>query len=400
MFQGLSNATYRLIARAVAQAFGSFECVRTVFLRRSVAMGDVAFGRSDIDFTIVLEQPLASEADAETIVALNRGRRVLKGLVPIVGECEVGTADELLRSYRGDPYRASIERRTAITLYGERLEIPQLPVTTTDALPWLVFWFGHYMPVALRRGNHRNLRKFAIEMWNAAQTATGAIEEPYSSRAAALAAWRQADGGSVVDNLGESVEETFLVCCRLVGSVYRSLPPERQTVNSSFSGRLKIPGRLLIPESGPPPTREERLKGGFLGTPRILDLYVSHVDPNLYDELPVEVRNLGICRPGREEYLRFCRSRACDPRLLRLPGFIADRESAAYSIGLIEAGHEIARRLRAGEKVSKVSSRRNDLRKQPPSIQKYYRSHYPQLYTLAAEAWQDLDSMENAARRP
>lgn len=124
-----------------------------------------------------------------------------------------------------------------------------------------------YLPRALRRRSCRNLRKFAIEIWNAAQMAIGAIDQPYPSRRAALVAWRRSGGAKVVDRLGESVEETFLLCCRLVEDVYRRLSPERPAAEMAPSGA-------------------DWLQGVLLGTPAVLDLYVSHVDPTFYEELP------------------------------------------------------------------------------------------------------------------
>ena len=53
MWQEFSNGVYRAIARVAGAALGSFEFVESVFVRRSVATGEVSLGRSDIDLTIV-----------------------------------------------------------------------------------------------------------------------------------------------------------------------------------------------------------------------------------------------------------------------------------------------------------------------------------------------------------
>jgi len=54
LFERLGNATYRAIAKSVASVLGTLDFVQCVFLRRSLAAGEISFGRSDIDLTIVL----------------------------------------------------------------------------------------------------------------------------------------------------------------------------------------------------------------------------------------------------------------------------------------------------------------------------------------------------------
>src|SRR3990170_2820050 len=98
-FQELGNTVYRAIAKLTASALGSCDIVQSVFLRRSVAAGEVSFGRSDIDLTVVIRSPLSTPEEAETILALNQRCRLIRALVPVLGEVEVGTLEELDRSY-------------------------------------------------------------------------------------------------------------------------------------------------------------------------------------------------------------------------------------------------------------------------------------------------------------
>jgi len=387
----LANGAYRFASRAIASVFGSFDFVEGVYLRRTAATGEVAFGRSDIDLTIILASPMAANGGPDRLMHLVRCCQMLRMLVPRLGECEVGTAAELIRSYRADPYRASLDRRTAVTLYGKPLEIPHLPVTAADALTWLVIWFAHYVPLAMQRGSRRNMRKFVLEMWSAARTATGDIKEPYPSRRIAESAWRALAGDAFPLSDADSVETLFQTGCRIVSEVHQCKYQPVEKIESPEIHDQDGRKWVLVPATMETPPPEVRRPTAFAGTPEALDLLIRHVNPRMYRHLPDSVKRLGVGEPGYKEWLDFCRRMACDPRLLRRPAFISSRKSSYYAFELIKPGRQGARQLREGHVPAWTGKPDEKLRAEPPSYGAYYRRLFPPLYEEILEAWSDLD---------
>ena len=396
----LGLGAYRGVGRAVCQALGAFDFVETVFLRRTAATGEVSFGRSDIDLTIVVSAPLVGEADSRRMLRLARCYQALRTLAPVVGECETGTREELLRSYRADPYRASIDRRTALTVYGERLRIPEIPIRPQDALTWLMIWLPHYLPWAMRLRSVRNMRKFALEMWNAARTATGDIPEPYPTRTLAEAAWRRQAGAAFPLRDGAGVDELAAVCGDIVDEVHRRLCPPLAAVNSVRFHRVGSSEWVLLPPGTPPPPVEAGIQRAFFGSPAALDLLIQHVNPRMFQQLPEPLLELGIRRPGRGEWLDFCRRFAADPRLLRRPAFVTGRAGAYYAPELIRPGARIARMLRDGAEPVWTTQRDERLRAQPPSLRECYLELLPELHAEIEQAWRDLDDCRESRAHP
>ena len=178
----LSNGAYRLLARGAASVLASSNIVRSVYARRSVAAGEVCFGRSDIDLGIVIREAEPPWHENEQLLALARLYRRLKMAIPVVGECTVHDPESLRHSSRIDAYRASIDRRAALLLHGPPLEVPVAAVPERECARRLIFWVEKYLPAAIRQRNSRNLRKLALEMWNAWACASGLISEPFLTR--------------------------------------------------------------------------------------------------------------------------------------------------------------------------------------------------------------------------
>ena len=106
------------------------------------------------------------------------------------------------------------------------------------------------------------------------------------------------------------------------------------------------------------------------------------------------MRSLGIPQPGYAEWLAYCRRIACDPRLLRRPGFVTDIQSAYYAPERILPGREAARALSDGRIPVWSPRRENALREKPPTMRQYYADVLPPLYDVIREAWEDLDACE------
>lgn len=173
----VSSQLYELAAKAVAPIL-RLPFVESIYIRRSVAAGEAVFPWSDLDLGMVI-----SDCSGEELYALWRRFRIAKLLFPRLGECLVATAEELAEMSAMDPYRASLDRRFTIVVSGGRPPIPELPISKMAAARRLVFWFEHYLPLAIRQKNLRNQDKFVKEMANALGVVEGRWPEPLRSRA-------------------------------------------------------------------------------------------------------------------------------------------------------------------------------------------------------------------------
>ena len=396
MWQEFSNGVYRAVARAAGAALGSFEFVESVFVRRSVTTGEVSLGRSDIDLTIVIRSPFAIREGASKILALCRLYRLLRTCVPIVGETFVFTPDELQRSYRLDPYRASIDRRSALLVYGKPVEIPEVPVGIEDAASRLVFWFRDYMPQALRQANVRNMRKFAIEMWNAWATAVGAIGEPYLTRRETEAAWRATDNDQFPNQ--ENAPALFATCCGIAARVHEMLLPPLERLRHPVLLKGQRFNYLVVPEATNQLPAEARFPNTVVCTQEVLDLLIHYVSAFLWDDLPPEVEELDIRPPSYEEYVRSCRV-GSDPYGLRGPGFLAGPEFAvrrALSLHRIRKAVEYLQRREAPP--PRRNTRRGGRWDRAPSYSEYYREWYPVLYAESEQVRRALEALPQDGR--
>jgi len=186
------DALYRGIALAVARGFASLGFVRSVYARRSVACGEAALPRSDIDLTVVIE-PSASLADeAERLLALARRLRALRRIVPVLGPPEVATLAELDLWYRAPWFPGSPERdRGWLRLWGDEVVRPPVDAAPADAwrqdLPWF-FWAWQGLPDHVRARRVRTCCNLVLDMLNVALLGEGAVHGP-QRRAALVDAW-------------------------------------------------------------------------------------------------------------------------------------------------------------------------------------------------------------------
>lgn len=173
------TGAYRAIARLVARSIGSHDAVLGIYTRRSVAAGDVVFGRSDIDLH-ALVAPLGSPED-EGAVLLELARRYvrLKRLVPCLGHFDVSMRDDLDRWYGEQPFQWYRDRAW-LRLYGEEYVRPRLELDASArrrAL-WWYFWAVQLLPASFRAGNARTCFNLVLDMFDAYRLATEPVSEP------------------------------------------------------------------------------------------------------------------------------------------------------------------------------------------------------------------------------
>jgi hypothetical protein len=346
----------------------------------------VCFGRSDIDLGIVIREAEPPWHESEQLLALARLYRWLKMAIPIVGECTVHDPESLRHSTRIDPYRASIDRRAALLLHGPPLDLPVVAVPERECARRLIFWIEKFLPPVIRQRNKRNLRKIALEMWNAWACASGLVSEPFLTRREAAASMEAAGTPLPADSLAR--------CFHIAAHMHRRVLPPLDHPHSTLVHRMLLPPALrqrvlivLAHEASDLPA-EASDPGSLVCTPEALDLYVQYVNPFAFSHLPEPVRDLGVHAPSRTDFAECCR-RYTDRMTLRAPGFInMDTAEPAQRAWAARFGLDC---LRAGGVPGKpVAPPAMD----PPSLSDYYRKIYPQLCAEVAAVWRGLEEIE------
>lgn len=292
----IGSRLYEAAGRLVSPVL-RLEWVEQIFIRRSVAAREAEFPWSDLDLGLVIRP--VSGAD---LWRLRRRFRAACLLFPRMGECQVATAGELAEMTAMDPYRGSLDRRFAIALHGGRPPIPRIPVTREAAARRLVFWFEHYLPLAVRQGNVRNQVKFAREMANALGVVEGRREEPLRSR-------RESELPPDVMGLAP-----FVQCCLLAERAQSCLRGPAPRLDSE----VRLPGLFVLPDARhavpelPPRT--------IVVTPAVLDLLLATQKPDLWLSHGRTLRGLGFSAPPRRVWLEWCYRQFSGERC-RLPGF-------------------------------------------------------------------------------
>lgn len=202
-----------------------------------------------------------------------------------------------------DPYRASLDRRFAIVAGGVRPPIPVLPIAKLAAARRLVFWFEHYLPLAVRQKNTRNQRKFVKEMANALGVVEGRWPEPRRSRAETELPTELPEGSA------------FAQCCYLAERAQRQLRPPAPRLGNV----VQLPSLVILPstEATMPASLAPRT---MVVTPAVLDLLMATQSPTLWLQHRETLERLGFAPPPVEAWWEYCYRQVSGERF-RLPGF-------------------------------------------------------------------------------
>ena len=375
------TSLYRAAAGASTRIAMRLPFVECVYLRRSAASGEVQIPFSDADIAVLLSPASSAEEEGERLLVLLRRFRYARCLFPRMGESLVHARDDFADSIADDPYRASIDRRCAIATFGTRPSWPVTAITPRETLRRLVFWFDGYLPRALRTRNHRNARKFAIEIWNALQTASGVIQEPFVTRRESEQHWRCSADIRLLSEASASAEGAVRTCLTLATRAHAILRPAIGPLRSTvvFQARF-LPGSgmrtiIVVPHAQSPLPPEATRPDALLFTPEILDLFLNSQNPFLWHSIEKYAGQIGLPFPDIEAWELACLRLSAAERL-RVPGFAepttgAHLERLQYvdaMLGLLEQRRDPGRSepLLARGAASMAST-----------IPHYYREHYP-----------------------
>jgi hypothetical protein len=397
--QGLATAFYRMAAKLSARMLACSPIVESVLLHRSVATGEVAFGRSDIDILVVID---GRKADDGTSIAslyrvVNRARRVN----PALNHIDLYEPGGIASQARMDTYWASIERRATTLLRGKPVEIPFAPVHPDHALNKFLLWMEWFFAISVQQRNRRNLRKISLECWNAYASAEGLIREPYVLRSEMEAHAHRIEGNLETERLEEPSYAARFVF-ELADRLHRSRLPALRTlakplVFEAITAPLCLHRRfVVVPRADSPLPPEVFLEGAFPCTPEVLDLFASTKNAFLYWVLPPELLELGIELPLVSGFLRSCRFYG-DGRFLLYPGFAGSSPSTqAARMALIQHAVEWASRGELPPAISQAKIREM-MDAGVKTVEDYYRAEFGQLRRDSRRIHESLPGLSGAS---
>lgn len=286
--------------------------VRSVYIRRSVAAGEASFPFSDLDLAMVIEPATGVELDR-----LRQRFAVARLAFPRLGECQVCTQADLDELAVTDPYRTSLDRRTAVPVFGPPPTIPETPVPMAEAARRLIMWFDGFIPTARRTHNTRNLRKFAIELTNALGVLEGRWPLPLTSRRETLAQVPLPAG------------DLFTICCTLAARAHARLRPPAPELPAPLELEMFVVAPLELAVRLPPHRT--------VMTPEVLDLLLQYQRPWLWHTHGEQLAAAGFDAPSADAWLAAARRYAAGERV-RGPGFL-DRGTATAVTRLQSAAH-------------------------------------------------------------
>jgi hypothetical protein len=187
-------------------------------------------------------------------------------------------------------------------------------------------WAEWFFAVAVQQRSRRNIRKTALEAWNAYAVAEGLISEPYLRRSDMEAHVRTVEGDAAADGLGEP-EHAVAFVLSLADRLHRTRLPELRPLAEPLLfetiiaplGMRRLFAVLPRADTPLPPEVFER-PGVFPCTPQLLNLHMNFKSAFLSWAVPQQLRDLGMTLPGVGQFLRHSRA-FNDDRFLRHPGF-------------------------------------------------------------------------------
>ncbi len=395
--QGLTNSVYRGVARLTGRVLGASRLVESVFVHRSVAAGEISFGKSDIDLVLVVRQPAPASADGPELASLYENVRRIRRFNPAIGHMAVQDPSGIRKAVEADTYLGSLDRRSSLLLYGKPVHFPEMAVRKEDALRRFAFWQDSFLSTAIRHGDARNLRKIASDMWNAYAVASGMLAIPFTTRSQAESHWSAHENSHSSEEVRSNPERSpfhgFRLAMRLHGELLPALKPmsDPMVFRARMAPRFRERLMVVVPGPDSPVPAEALERGSFLTTPELLHLYVHYVNPFCHWILPRELTELGLQPPTPEEFARACLFYG-HSHTTRNPGFMHQDTTAPHTtVALLE--HALAH-LRIGEIPPPMPPGEVDeLHRRRTSVEDYFRRDFGGLYHRTEELWAQLQEL-------
>ena len=395
--QAAANGSYRSLARLGAKVLGTSPIVKSILVHRSAAAGEVSFARSDIDLLVILRKPSGSDRDAAELRELCRRAGRLRSFVPVFGHFEVHDPEGFVEWHRADTYWASIERRASRCLHGINAGPPPMPIRPEHAVLRFCLFPHYFLTAAVYGRNRRNLRKIALDMWNACLTATGQIAEPFLTRDETEEFLLANDAGFSAARLRGDAEYALGFLFRAARQLHSRLLPPLRGVEDLVTFEARLPPSFHRVKFVVLPGSSMDFPPGALGgnslitTPELLDLYIHYANSLAYSILPPDLLRRGFGRPGLDSAVRTCRYEFHN-YWLRTPGFVNKHSGRPYArmyafrhtLDLLESGDA---------KFSFDPADVDRYQEMRPSVADYYRCHYARLLEEQEHLWDRLGAV-------
>jgi predicted nucleotidyltransferase len=384
---GIGGRLYSWAARASAAALARHAVVDRVLVHRSVATGEIAFGRSDIDLVVIVNPDPDGGRHGVEMLDLCRTLRRIRRVNPALNHVEAHDRPGWRAWLSIDTFRASQERRCAITLWGEPETLPATPIDPRHAVRHFVLYPLHYLVAVLAGGQRRHLSKIALEMWHAYAVATGALAEPFVRRDEMRAHYERSPERQQLGPLGRTPEALTAFMWNLARILHDRLLPPLAEFRERLSVALRVPPYRGVRPFVLPTVSSGDLPAARLNTtmlsPEALHLFIHYVNPFVWHGLPRELIEKGFSQPPVASFAEASRYQF-RRQTLRAPGLMTDNTTLATAWADFLRG--VLPRLESGESPAEGAfvlyggSRR-------PTLAEYYREHFPRL----CAAHQDID---------
>lgn len=323
---------YRLAAKAIGKTLCRHEIVESAYANRGVGRGEVTFGRSDLDLSIITRTRDSAPVKGSEYYALYRRVSALRCLNPALTHLMIYDAYGLDRWTRTDTYLGSQERRSMFFLAGKPVSVPVVPVRKEDAVRWVAFWCDRFFPLAVQQRNRRNLRKMAIEIWKAWAVARDLAAEPYLTlREAVQKAESHSVGSALRSVLADPWRSTRFIM-ELAGALHDSLFPPLRKLKEPHVIKMLLPPRsrhrvlVVLPRPETPLPQAAFEAQSLIATPELLHLHLHYLNPFLDWTLDPKIRELGFSAPAPIEFVRACLFFGQD-NILKMPGFVRKNDA-------------------------------------------------------------------------
>jgi hypothetical protein len=400
----LAVGIYRLAAKIMGMALCRHKIVESVYANRGVGRGEVSFGRSDIDLSMILRTPDPISGDGPELYSLYRRVRALRRINPALTHMMVYDPIGIDRWMRTDTFMGSQERRSMLLLAGKPAPMPVVPVRREDAVRWVAFWSDRFFPLAIQQHNRRNLRKMTIEIWKAWAVARGIVAEPDLTLREAQQKARLHPIGSELADAAADPQRAVAFVMKLAGMLHDELLPPIDKLREPIVIRMLMPPRsrwrvlVVLPHPGaalPAAAFEDQ---SFIVTPELLHLYIHYFSPFLDWSLPPELRRLGFRSPNPNQFVHACLYLGSDS-MLRLPGFV--RKDAWLPYTIFSINQYCIPYLRNGEVPPPIpEDTLRSLLEHTPDCAQYYQRDFPQLYRMSLEQSRVLEQLETPGIYP
>ena len=295
--------TYGLAARLAGQLLGLSGCLESVLLHRSVATGEVYFGRSDLDLMLLLRP---DSVDGRRLATLLRLVRRVQWIVPVMLHREVYPPGSMADFAQLDTVWASMESRCVIPVYGGDARPPRLPVNPEHALRRLLVWWELFFTQALWGRSGANREKACLECWNFFAVAVGLLDEPLLRRSEMKEHLHDSGGLSPALREREGARRFLL---ELIATLHRQRRPPlsrlaRPVMFETVLAPHGVARRFIVLPEARDPLPAGCRAGDLVATPELLDLFTQLKNVFMHWSLPPELVALGLNRPPPEAYLR------------------------------------------------------------------------------------------------